>query len=234
MNHCSATVNLSSKLPAARQPRDLDGQFFASASCTKGPALLWTFLFPTPLPLLVPLGLGLYPGAYYYCDGSNGPLQKLFCEVCISGSLKPLYSLGALSLKAQHFKIRTQHQNHLLFPLQEYWVWMLPNSRLRQGQPIVTRAVVLYLGLLHWYSGKLIFYIVRGPYVGAYTWSFLNIPEQHRTKIPNSPKLWQMPTNLWNWTTFPNGNTGRTGEKMTSFPTIGEEAFAVPLLGLQL
>ncbi|MEJ1269461.1 pleckstrin homology domain containing family H (with MyTH4 domain) member 1 [Cricetulus griseus] len=40
MNHCSATVNLSSKLPAARQPRDLDGQFFASASCTKGPALL--------------------------------------------------------------------------------------------------------------------------------------------------------------------------------------------------
>ncbi|XP_051052146.1 pleckstrin homology domain-containing family H member 1 isoform X1 [Phodopus roborovskii] len=40
MNHCSATVNLSTKLPAARQPRDLDGQFFASASYTKGPALL--------------------------------------------------------------------------------------------------------------------------------------------------------------------------------------------------
>lgn len=40
MNHCSATVNLSAKLPAARQPRDLDGQFFASVSCTKGSALL--------------------------------------------------------------------------------------------------------------------------------------------------------------------------------------------------
>ncbi|XP_031211692.1 pleckstrin homology domain-containing family H member 1 isoform X1 [Mastomys coucha] len=40
MNHCSATVNLSGKLPAARQPRDLDGQFFASVSCTKGSALL--------------------------------------------------------------------------------------------------------------------------------------------------------------------------------------------------
>ncbi|CAO2586736.1 Pleckstrin homology domain-containing family H member 1, partial [Lemmus lemmus] len=40
MNHCSATVNLSTKLPAARQPRDLDGQLLASVSCTKGPALL--------------------------------------------------------------------------------------------------------------------------------------------------------------------------------------------------
>ncbi|XP_052041539.1 pleckstrin homology domain-containing family H member 1 [Apodemus sylvaticus] len=40
MNHCSANVNLSAKLPAARQPRDLDGQFFASVSCTKGSALL--------------------------------------------------------------------------------------------------------------------------------------------------------------------------------------------------
>lgn len=40
MNHCSATVNPSTKLPAARQPRDLDGQFFSSASCTKGSALL--------------------------------------------------------------------------------------------------------------------------------------------------------------------------------------------------
>lgn len=40
MNHCSATVNLPTKLPAARQPRDLDGKFFPSVSCTKGPALL--------------------------------------------------------------------------------------------------------------------------------------------------------------------------------------------------
>ncbi|XP_008850379.1 pleckstrin homology domain-containing family H member 1 isoform X1 [Nannospalax galili] len=42
MNHCSAPVNLSTKLPAARQPWELDGQqFFASVSCTsKGPASL--------------------------------------------------------------------------------------------------------------------------------------------------------------------------------------------------
>ncbi|XP_021103127.1 pleckstrin homology domain-containing family H member 1 isoform X2 [Heterocephalus glaber] len=42
MNHCSATVNSPTYLPAAHLPRELDGQqFFASVSCaTKGPILL--------------------------------------------------------------------------------------------------------------------------------------------------------------------------------------------------
>uniref|UniRef100_A0A8C5LKQ7 Pleckstrin homology domain containing, family H (with MyTH4 domain) member 1 n=1 Tax=Jaculus jaculus TaxID=51337 RepID=A0A8C5LKQ7_JACJA len=40
MNHCAAPTNLPAKLPTARQPWELDGrQFFASVSCTKGPAL---------------------------------------------------------------------------------------------------------------------------------------------------------------------------------------------------
>lgn len=74
------------------------------------------FLLPTPLLPLVPLGLDLYPGTYYYCDGSNGPLLKRFCEMHTSGSLKPLYPLGALSLKVpKHFKVQTQQQNHYFF-----------------------------------------------------------------------------------------------------------------------
>lgn len=124
--------------------------------------------------------------------GLMAPPQIVLWNVYVQGLLKPSCPLGALSFKAQCFKIQTQHQNQFLL---QYWLWMLPDSRLRQGWPTVTRAMVLYLGLLHWYSGKLIFLYCIWSLCGDL---YLKFSEHKisRTKIPNSPKLWQMPTNL--------------------------------------
>lgn len=175
MNHCSATVNLSGKLPAARQPRDLDGQFFASVSCTKGSALLWTFLLPIPLLPLVPLGLDLCPGAYD-CDGSNGPSSNYSVKCIFQGLLKPLYPLGALSFKAQCFKIQTQHQNHYFFYKNIDSGCYLILDWDRDGPQLPGQWYCTW-GFCTDTQGSSFFYTVCGLYVGTYTWSFLSIPE---------------------------------------------------------